>query len=91
MMILFVNDYAYSCLGSKRVVALRLASRSWEVAQWIPRSRMVLLWEICWLENRPLRFKRTRTDKRMKAAASSSMTISSFISFSCGLMRNNTQ
>ena len=82
---------SYNCLGSKRVGDFRRASRSWEVAQWIPRSRMVLLWEICWLENRPLRFKMTRTDKRMKAAASRSMKISSFISFSCGLMRNNTQ
>ena len=77
-----------------RVGALRRDSRSWEVAQWIPRSRMVLLWEICWLEKRPLRFKITRTDKRMKAAASRSMTISSFISFRVvwyAIVRNRVQ
>lgn len=61
-----------------RVGVFRRASRSWEVAQWIPLSRIVLLCEICWFEKRPLGFIITRIANSTNAIPKTRMVMSNF-------------
>ena len=69
---------SYNSLTFSFLAACCFASRSWDTAQWIPRSRISFDCEICCDENFPFFLSITRTESRLTAANTSPMVSNNF-------------